>query len=127
MVKKSTILTLLIGDLITLLVVTIIGIGSHENTISIYRVGVNFLPLTIAWLIVAPWFGAYDQNIIPYFKRIPQLLLAVLVAAPLAALLRGFILNTMVQPIFVVVLGLTNALGIGIWRGLWIIFSKRKK
>jgi hypothetical protein len=126
MVKKSTLITLLAGDLITLLIVTLIGFSNHQSNLSLFRVAANYLPLALAWLVVAPWFGAYKLETATQPIHIPQLILAVLVCAPLAAVLRGMVLGSAVQTIFVVVLGLTNGLGIGIWRGLWIAFYKRK-
>ncbi len=126
MVKKSALIILLVGDLVTLLIVTLLGFSRHNAHISLFRFAANYLPLVIAWLVVAPWFGAYSLETANSPKRLPQLLLAVLVCAPLAAVLRGLVLNSVVQTVFVIVLGLTNGLGIGIWRGLWILFYKRK-
>lgn len=126
MVKKSALIILLVGDLITLLIVTLLGFSTHNANVSLFRFAANYLPLVIAWLVVAPWFGAYSLETANTPKRIPQIILAVLVCAPLAAVLRGIVLNSVVQTIFVIVLALTNGLGIGIWRGLWILFNKRK-
>lgn len=124
--KKSTLITLLVGDLIALLLVTLVGISSHNEQLSFYRTAVNFLPLVIAWLIVSPWFGAYDANMISSPKRILQILLAVFVCTPFAAVLRGMILNTAVQTSFVLVFALTNTVGIGLWRSIWVFLHQRK-
>ncbi len=126
MLKKSALITLLAGDLITWLIVTLIGFSNHQSNLSLFRVAVNYLPLVLAWLVVAPWFGAYKLETATQPIRIPQLVLAVLICAPLAAVLRGMLLGTVVQTIFVVVLGLTNGLGLAVWRALWILFYKRK-
>ncbi|MAT45754.1 MAG: hypothetical protein CL609_25765 [Anaerolineaceae bacterium] len=126
MVKKSALITLLVGDLITLLIVTLLGFSTHNANVSLFRFAANYLPLVIAWLVVAPWFGAYTSETATSPRALPQLVLAVLVCAPLAAVLRGIVLSSVVQTVFVIVLGLTNGLGIGIWRGLWILFDKRK-
>ena len=127
MVKKSALITLLVGDLVALLIVTLLGFSTHKANVSLFRFAANYLPLVIAWLVVAPWFGAYSLETANAPKRLPQIILAVLICAPLAAVLRGIVLRSVVQTVFVIVLGLTNGLGIGIWRGMWILlFNKRK-
>jgi hypothetical protein len=52
-------------------------------------------------------------------------MLAALLAAPMAAWLRGVWLNSAILPIFVLVLGLSAALGFGIWRLAWSFISQR--
>jgi hypothetical protein len=47
-------------------------------------------------------------------------------AAPMAAVLRGFILNAPVIPIFAAVLAGTCALGMVIWRLIWYSLTKGK-
>jgi hypothetical protein len=44
---------------------------------------------------------------------------------PLAAILRGLILNAPVIPIFAVVLSATSAFGMLVWRVLYLFFSGR--
>jgi hypothetical protein len=51
--------------------------------------------------------------------------LAMIFAAPLAAVLRGFFLNAPILPIFALVLSATSALGMLVWRGIWYWISKR--
>jgi hypothetical protein len=46
-------------------------------------------------------------------------------AAPLAAVLRGLILNAAIIPIFVVVLGATSAFGILVWRAIYFFLNNR--
>jgi hypothetical protein len=47
-------------------------------------------------------------------------------AASLAAVLRGFLLNAPVIPIFAAVLAATSALGMVIWRWIWYASLKRR-
>jgi hypothetical protein len=49
-----------------------------------------------------------------------------LFAAPFAAILRGLILNAPIIPIFAIVLAATSALGMLIWRGLYIPLVKNR-
>ncbi len=124
--KKPTLIFLLAGDLLTILLVTLVGISSHNGQLSFYRIAVNGLPLIIAWLVTAPWFGAYTPEMVTTANKIPQYLLAVIICTPLAAVIRGAILNTPVQTSFVLVLALTTAVGIGLWRGIWLFLNRRK-
>jgi hypothetical protein len=50
-----------------------------------------------------------------------------LFAAPLVAVLRGFILDTAIIPIFALVLGSTSALGMVVWRVFYLWFTYRAK
>ncbi len=86
-----------------------------------------FIPLTIAWFLLAPWFGLFQSEIVSNFKQLWRPILAMLFAAPLAALLRGLILNAPIIPIFAVVLASTSALGMLIWRGLYFLLSRKEK
>jgi hypothetical protein len=49
---------------------------------------------------------------------------AMLFAGPLAVVLRGLILNAPIIPIFAVVLSVTSALGMMIWRGLYLLLKR---
>ena len=51
--------------------------------------------------------------------------LAMIFAGPFAAVVRGFLLNVPVIPIFAVVLSATSTFGMLVWRGIYI-FLKRK-
>jgi hypothetical protein len=52
--------------------------------------------------------------------------LTAIFAAPLAAVLRGFILNAPVIPIFAAVLAGTSALGMLVWRLIWYWLVRRR-
>jgi hypothetical protein len=47
-------------------------------------------------------------------------------AAPLAAVLRGFLLNAPVIPIFAAVLALVSASGMVSWRAVYFLFFRQK-
>ena len=48
------------------------------------------------------------------------------VAAQLAVILRGLWLNAAVLPLFGLILGATSALGMAVWRGIWVWVTKRR-
>ena len=122
--KKSI---LIFGDVLAIALLTIIGFATHGETDASYlpRMAASFIPITFAWFVLAPWFGLFDENIIFDPKNIWRILLIFLFAAPLAVMLRAAWLNTAGLPIFTLVLGSTNALGMIVWRWLYIVIAKR--
>jgi hypothetical protein len=58
-------------------------------------------------------------------KQLWRPALTAVFAAPLAAVFRGFILNAPVIPIFAVVLAATTALGMVVWRTLFLLWNRR--
>ena len=118
---------LILGDTLAITLVTFIGFATHGETDLSFlpRMGATFFPLTIAWFLLAPWFGLFQQEITSHPKQLWRPALAMLFAAPLAALLRAIILNSAVIPIFAIILGATSALGMVVWRGLYILLNRK--
>jgi hypothetical protein len=69
--------------------------------------------------------GLFRQEIASDPRQLWRPALAAFFAAPLAAVLRGFVLNAPVIPIFAVVLAATSALGMLIWRTLYFFLRRR--
>ncbi|MBT3323477.1 MAG: DUF3054 domain-containing protein [Anaerolineae bacterium] len=128
---KKKIHFLLLGDILTVLIVTVSGFLFHDqlSTVSPYRILATLLPTLIAWLLIAPWLGLYKEEIYQNWKEIWRAGWAVILAAPFAALLRSLMLgNTPILPVFIAVLAATAALGMLIWRGVWwAILEKQKR
>ena len=120
---------LIIGDILEIAILTFIGFATHgEADVSfIPRMAASFFPLLIGWFFIAPWLGLFDEEVTSKFKLLWRVLLAMLFVAPFAAVLRSALLYGAVQPLFVLVLGSTNALGILIWRGIYIFLARRNK
>ena len=120
---------LILGDIFAMLAVTLIGFATHGelDTSFITRMTALFFPLIIAWLLLSPWFGLFQPEITSNLKQLWRPALATMFAAPLAAVLRGLILNAPIIPIFVVVLGITSALGMLFWRGLFFFLSRKTR
>ena len=117
---------LLAGDSLVLLAVTLAGFGNHSSSLAGGRWLTTFLPLVIAWGLVAPWLGNYQ----PRFWQQPlfawRALLAMVLAAPLAGFLRAVLLGGTVIPIFVVALGGVAALSMTAWRVIWALLTGRE-
>jgi len=124
--NKRTVLIL--GDILAIAIITIIGFATHgETELSLLpRMLTTFVPLVIAWFLVAPWLGLFAPMITDNPKMLWRTPLALVFAGPLAALLRALLLNSVVIPIFGVVLSGSAALGMLVWRLLYyFLFQKR--
>lgn len=119
--------TLFISDAVAIALVTFAGFAFHGETDAsiLPRFLLSFVPLTIAWFILAPLLGLYQPEIASNLKQLWRPALAMLFAAPLAALVRANILGSMVIPVFANVLTATSALGMVVWRGIYIFIARK--
>lgn len=122
--KKST---LIIGDIIAIAIMTYIGFASHgEGDISFFpRMGTTFFPVLIAWFLIAPWLGLFNEEVTANPKLLWRVLLVMLFSAPLASILRSTLLHSTALPIFTFILGITNGLALLLWRGIYILLPKK--
>lgn len=120
---------LILGDIIALVILTVIGFATHGETNLSYlpRMAAVFFPLVFAWFALAPWNGLLDETIISIPKNLLRIPLAFLFVAPLAVVLRGAWLNAPVLPLFVLIFGASNAIGMIVWRWLYIYIARRMK
>jgi hypothetical protein len=118
---------LLAGDILVLLIVTIFGFATHGELGSAgLRMLTTFVPLVVAWILVAPHLGAFDLERSSQVGQLWRPFWAMVLAGPWAAWLRGTLLNTPIVPIFVVVLGGICAIALLVWRLLyWAFFARR--
>jgi hypothetical protein len=119
---------LILGDLLALALVTLIGFASHREmgTAPLSRILATFVPLAFGWFLIAPWRGLFEPAVVADPRLLWRPPLAMLFVAPLAAFLRGAFLNSIILPVFVAVLGVSAALVILAWRGLWLLLSRQK-
>lgn len=121
---------LYVGDAVSIAVLTFIGFATHgEAEISFLpRMAALYFPLSIAWFLLAPALGLFTAERTYSLNQLWRPALTALFAAPLAAVLRGFLLNAPIIPIFAAVLAVTTALGMVIWRGLYFaLFAWNRK
>ena len=119
---------LILGDIFVTLLIILIGFATHGelNTSLITRMSALFFPLIIAWFLIAPWLGLFQHKVVSNPKQLWRPVLAMIFAAPLAAVLRGLILNAPIIPIFVVVLAATSAFGMVLWRGIYFLLNRNR-
>lgn len=125
-VKNRRMLVLVVGDIVTLLLVTLFGFARHStlDTAGV-RMLATLIPLLVAWFLVAPHLGAFDRGRVSDIRQVWRPAWAMLLAAPLFAWLRGLWLNAPVLPIFVAVMGGIGALALLVWRLIyWKVFSQ---
>jgi hypothetical protein len=114
------------GDVFSIAALTLIGFATHGETDLSFlpRMGALFVPMVLSWFLIAPWFGLFQRETTSNLTQLWRPALAMLFAVPLAAVLRGFILNAPIIPIFAAILAGTAALGMLIWRGLYFLWNR---
>lgn len=124
---RTQMIVLIGGDLVTLALVTALGFATHGTLDTAgFRMLTTFVPVLIAWAVVAPFLGAYDMSRVTEARQLWRPFWAMVLAAPLAAWLRGVWLNAPILPVFVFVLGGVSALGILAWRAAYALFVARR-
>lgn len=120
--------TLIIGDILAIGLLTLIGFASHgEAGLSFLpRMAALFFPLSISWILLAPALGLYGRETVSDPRQLWRSALAAIFAASLAAVLRGFVLESPVIPIFAAVLAGTSAVGMVIWRALYLSWIRKQ-
>lgn len=119
---------LILGDILAIAIVTLIGFATHgeAGVALVPRMLTTFAPLIIGWFLLAPFLGLFNPAITSDPRQLWRPALVMVFAGPLAVLLRAFLLNTVVIPIFGAVLSGFAGLGILLWRALYWWFWRRK-
>ena len=118
-IHKTTQGWLLAGDILVVFTVSAVGFATHGEPVD-WHIYSTFIPYTIAWLLIAPWLGVYQPDVTGRALSTWRPALAALLAAPMAAWLRGFLLgNRPILPVFVLALGGSSMIAFVIWRLIW--------
>jgi hypothetical protein len=128
MVEKQKLVVLIVGDMVALGVVTLAGFARH-GTLETggWRILATFVPLVLAWLMIAPFLGAYDFKRMADWRQLWRPAWAMVLGGPLAAWLRALALgNGPIIPVFVGVLSGVGALAVLAWRALYTFLLVRK-
>lgn len=115
---------LIAGDVTVLTLVTLAGFIRH-GTISTAegRILITLIPIGLSWFMIAPFIGVYDQQKMLSWRQLWRPVYAIILASPVAAWLRGWLLDAPVQVIFITVIAAFGSLGLLLWRGLFIIWK----
>ena len=106
----------IVGDVVVLVVITILGFATHHTLDAYWRMFVTVLVTLIAWAVVAPWFDAFSTTTLTRPSSVWKILLATVVATPLAAFFRGWFLGIEVSSTFILTGIAFNGLTMVIWR-----------
>lgn len=122
-------IVLIAGDIIMLAIVTIFGFASHGTAGTAgARMLTTFIPLLVAWFLIAPFLHVYNIENALDGRQLWRPVWAAMLAAPMAAWMRGLILNSPILPVFVVILGGVSMVAILIWRALfWLVANRMKR
>ena len=117
--NKSDGRILILGDLAAIGIAVWIGLQFHQLGETIWqRFAFSFLPWSVAW-----YFVAINLELFRWRKmsglQIGQILMAMILASPLAAMLRATWLGTAALPLFALIMGAVSALAILVWRGIY--------
>jgi hypothetical protein len=112
------------GDALVIFLLVWVGIRFHQGEPG-GRVLFTLLPFAFAWALAAGLLGMLRPLA---WRELWRVLPAMLLAAPLGAVLRSAWLGTAALPIFTLVLGGTLAAGLLVWRALFnLVFNRAGK
>ncbi|QYK49905.1 MAG: DUF3054 domain-containing protein [Anaerolineales bacterium] len=113
---------LMLGDALLILAFMIVGLGFHESDSS--RLLPNLVPFGLAWALAGYYLNQWAP---PTWRSILSVVPAMLLAAPLGAVLRAAWLGGVALPLFTAITAAGLALVLMVWRALYLlIFAKRK-
>lgn len=124
---SRTLSILILGDILTLAVVTWVGFATHSETSLdlLPRMMTTFLPLLAGWFLLAPLLGLFSAVTTQNPRQLWRPVYATLLAAPLFGVLRAAMLNGIVLPLFVLIMGASTALGMLLWRAIFVFIQRR--
>jgi hypothetical protein len=120
---------LIVGDTLAIALLTLVGFASHEefDVSFLPRMAATFFPLLIAWFAIAPWFGLFQDDYPSRIRLHWRIALAALYASAMAAFLRGLVLRSEIPPVFILALGGSSALGMMVWRWLYLQLARMRR
>jgi hypothetical protein len=128
---KNYHISLILGDVLTLAVVTVIGFATHGQTDLallpriMLRMMTTFLPLLAGWFLLAPFLNLFNPETTQNPRQLWRPIYVVVLTAPLMAVLRAVMLNGIVLPLFVLIMAASTALGMLIWRIVFLFIQRR--
>ena len=115
-----------LGDLIAIAILTVIGFVTHRETDASYlpRMAATFVPMAVSWFALAPALGLFDAERVQNARQLWRPALTAFFASQLAVILRGLWLQDDALPLFGIILGVSSALAMTLWRGIWVVKKK---
>lgn len=113
---------LILGDAVLILAFMLVGLRFHESDST--RLLPNLIPFGLAWALAGYYL---NQWAVPTWRSILSVLPAMLLAAPLGAVLRAAWLGGVALPLFTAITAAGLAVVLMAWRAVYLlVFAKRK-
>jgi hypothetical protein len=124
----SRIALLASGDALVFIVFAFIGMRSHKEALTVPAVLITAAPFAIGWFLVSPFVGAFRRNITSQVSKMSlRTVLAWLAAWPVGLLLRGITRHEVPPVTFALIMLVTNAVFLQIWRVPFAWVASRRK
>jgi hypothetical protein len=124
--NESSARILLLGDLAAIGIAVWIGLQFHQLGETIWqRFPFTFVPWSLAWYFVAAKFDLLHWKKVT-LAQVGQILMAMIIASPLAAMLRAAWLGTAALPLFALIMGAVTAFAIIVWRLIYSGFPSAR-
>ena len=120
-------LILALGDALALFITVLLGFQSHQTEAVFWqRFSFTFFPWLAGWFLAAPLVGLYEVPQKNWLGQSGRVLYALVLASPLAAILRGAWLDMPALPLFALIMGASSAVALVVWRLLYVwLLAKR--
>ena len=119
---------LVVGDFIAFLLFAGAGHAQHQEATALGSLVATAAPFVVAWLVCAPWLGAFGRLGSAATTHPRHLLkrtaIAWIVAWPLALILRAVWMRAGIPPVFDLIALVANAVLLLGWRGVasWLLW-----
>jgi asparagine N-glycosylation enzyme membrane subunit Stt3 len=120
---------LVLGDAASLAVITAFGFAIHQEfeAVRSSRFLATYLSFLAAWLVTAAGLGALDPDRADDPRQLWRPAVAVLVATPIAAVLRSAWLGTPPVAVFILVMAAVSLVSLGLWRTAHLLVRRRRE
>jgi hypothetical protein len=128
--QRWRVAALVAGDALSFLVFASAGRRTHEEASGLGALGAvaaTAVPFALGWFLVSPWLGAFRRNLTTGVRAmVRRTELAWIAAWPVALLLRWWLSSDHQVPMsFAIVILLSNAVFLGLWRGAFAWATRR--
>jgi Protein of unknown function (DUF3054) len=126
--RVGRVAVLVAGDITAFLLFARAGHAQHHETTALGSIVATAAPFVVAWLVSAPWLGAFGRLGSAATTRPRHLLkrtvIAWIVAWPLALILRAFWMRAGIPLVFDLIALVANAVLLLGWRGVasWLLW-----
>ena len=126
--RVGRVAVLVAGDIIAFLLFARAGHAQHHEATALGSLVVTAAPFVVAWLVCAPWLGAFGRLGSAATTQPRHLLkrtaIAWIVAWPLALILRAVWMRAGIPPVFDLIALVANAVLLLGWRGVasWLLW-----